>query len=419
VHEHLYAEVRAARMKVAALYVEGGGVYYGLPDVEPWALPECDARQYAGPWPVVAHPPCQLWVNFAALNFKRYGGEHNRPGNDGGCFAAALAAVRTWGGVLEHPAWSNAWPAYGLAAPVGRGWQRSLSGEWVCEVWQSAYGHPARKRTWLLYVGDEPAALDWRRPAGTHQVGWQFVGPACRGEAARKKPLGKVAASATPPAFRDALLGLARMKVAALYVEGGGVYYGLPDVEPWALPECDARQYAGPWPVVAHPPCARWGRYWGGSPTTWPRLVKGDDGGCFAAALEAVRRVGGVLEHPEASAAWRYFGLPAPLRAGGWTADIHGGWSCCVEQGHYGHRARKATWLYFVGDTAPPPLAWGRAPGNFLRLERGHHTAAERAAAVKAGECHYLSHKQRARTPLPFRDLLLGLARNAVKDTVP
>jgi hypothetical protein len=196
---------------IAALFVEANGAYFGLPDVDPWDATR-DARLYAGPHPVVAHPPCHLWVNFAALNFKRYGGEHNRPGNDGGSFAAALASVRRFGGVLEHPAGSNAWPAHGLTRPAdGPGWTRSLlADEWTCEVWQSAYGHPARKRTWLCYVGPTPAGLRWERPAGTHQVGWQFVGPACRGETARKPPLGKKEASRTPIAFRDELLAIAR-----------------------------------------------------------------------------------------------------------------------------------------------------------------------------------------------------------------
>lgn len=187
-------------MIVAALYVETGGSYFGLADVEPWDKAR-DARTYRGPWPVVAHPPCQLWVNFAALNFRRYGGEHNRPGNDGGCFAAALAAVRRWGGVLEHPASSNAWAAFGLPRPGVGGWSGGPR-EWVCEVWQSAYGHAARKRTWLFYCGTRPPDLDWSRRAGTHQVGWFD----------RIKPtLSKAAASRTPPAFRDLLLGLARV----------------------------------------------------------------------------------------------------------------------------------------------------------------------------------------------------------------
>jgi hypothetical protein len=185
---------------IAALYVDERGCYAGLPGVDVW--PEArDARSYAGPWPVVAHPPCQLWVNFAALNFKRWGGEHNRPGNDGGCFAAALASVRQWGGVLEHPAGSNAWPAHGLTRPEGIGWRRCLDGGWVCEVWQSAYGHPARKRTWLYTVSPRPMELDWSRRPGTHQVGWFD----------RNKPtLSKRGASATPPAFRDVLLAIAR-----------------------------------------------------------------------------------------------------------------------------------------------------------------------------------------------------------------
>lgn len=187
---------------VAALFVATGGAYFGLPGVDPWDATR-DARKYDGPYPVVAHPPCQLWINYAALNFKRYGGEHNRPGNDGGCFSAALAAVRRWGGVLEHPAFSNAWPAHGLMRPTGIGWQRCPSGlGWVCEVWQSAYGHKARKRTWLYYFGvPDPPDADWAREPGTHQCGWFD----------RIKPtLSKVEASSTPPAFADYLVSLAK-----------------------------------------------------------------------------------------------------------------------------------------------------------------------------------------------------------------
>lgn len=79
---------------IAALYVQRGGVYYGLPDVDPWDETR-DARLYAGPHPVVAHPPCSRWCRLAGLVEARWG---HRKGDDGGCFAAALASVRTWGG---------------------------------------------------------------------------------------------------------------------------------------------------------------------------------------------------------------------------------------------------------------------------------------------------------------------------------
>jgi hypothetical protein len=186
---------------IAALYVAKNGAYWNLPDVDPWDI-DRDARFYTGPHPVVAHPPCQLWVNMAGVNFKRYGGPHNRPGNDGGCFARALESVRTWGGILEHPAFSFAWQTFALVEPEGAGWTRAGASEWTCEVWQSTYGHKARKRTWLFYCGaTQPPELDWRREPGTHQVGWFD----------RKKPsLSKAASNATPPAFRDALLSLAR-----------------------------------------------------------------------------------------------------------------------------------------------------------------------------------------------------------------
>jgi len=194
---------------IAALFVQTDGPYFGLPNVDPWDVRR-DARLYFGRLPVVAHPPCQLWVNFAALNFKRYGGDHNRPGNDGGCFAHALKTVRIWGGVLEHPAFSNAWGAFGLKKPpTGKklGWHHVGDGpawrsHWVCEVWQSAYGHAARKRTWLYAVtATKPHDLNWSRNPGTAQCGWFD----------RIKPtLSKREASATPLDFRDALIALAR-----------------------------------------------------------------------------------------------------------------------------------------------------------------------------------------------------------------
>lgn len=201
--------------------------------------------------------------------------------------------------------------------------------------------------------------------------------------------------------------------IAALFVACGGCYFGLPDIDPWDAAR-DARRYRGPFPVIAHPPCERWGRYWGGSPTTWPRLRLGDDGGCFAAALAAVRRWSGVLEHPEGSHAWRAFGLNLPPRHGGWVvADWQGGWTCCVEQGAYGHAARKATWLYASG-VRLPLLQW-RATGNFVRLDDGFHSQEERRRTVRTGACQRLSRKQRAATPPPFRDLLIAIAKSALE----
>lgn len=200
--------------------------------------------------------------------------------------------------------------------------------------------------------------------------------------------------------------------IAALYVDPRGVYSGREDVEPWGLPDRDAREYAGPWPVVAHPPCQRWGRYWSGGPSARVRRVRGDDGGCFAAALASVRAWGGVLEHPADSSAWAAHDLTPPALGAGWTAaDLRGGWTCRVEQGHYGHLARKATWLYALG-VALPSLAWGRSAAT-VRLDAGYHSAEERLRAVRTGVLQRLSARQCAATPPAFADILIAMARSA------
>lgn len=203
------------------------------------------------------------------------------------------------------------------------------------------------------------------------------------------------------------------MKIAALYVEPGGCYYGLPDVEPWGPAE-DARLYDGPWPVVAHPPCQRWGRFWHGSTRKPHQFTMGDDDGCFAAALASVRKFGGVLEHPCDSKAWPHFGLQKPPRGAGWQSAGDGvGMTCYVEQGHYGHISRKPTWLYAVG-TALPSLDFSRGE------QRLHPVALEKYGYAKArriGMVAMIGGKDKTKirnaTPIPFRDVLLAMARSA------
>lgn len=207
------------------------------------------------------------------------------------------------------------------------------------------------------------------------------------------------------------------LRIAALYVETNGAYYGLPNVDPWDEVR-DARQYAGPYPVVCHSPCQRWGKMWFGQPLTVKktgvRKIKGDDGGCFEAALGDVRQWGGVLEHPWQSHAWPHFGLNTPPRSGGWImADSHGGWTCCVEQGQYGHYARKPTMLYVVGASDLPQLKWGKTEARLdpAVVERMGLKRAKRLGEVGA-KGGGTDSTARIHTPTEFRDLLISIARS-------
>jgi hypothetical protein len=80
---------------------------------------------------------------------------------------------------------------------------------------------------------------------------------------------------------------------------------------------------------------------------------------------------------------------------------LDGGWVCHVEQGHYGHRARKATWLYALG-VVPPSLVWGRSSVVSWNPAR-------------AGIVETLGKRECNSTPIEFRDVLLDMARSAVR----
>lgn len=199
------------KLKISALFVQGDGCYSDDDRIDPWPF-DRDARTYDGCNPVIAHPPCQLWGKMAKINYKRWGGDHNKPGNDGGCFHSALQSVNRCGGVLEHPAGTYAWMEFGLDKPVRGKWVESGNG-WVCEVWQSAYGHKANKATWLYYVGDsKPFDMIWDRPIGSHQIGH----PDKMGKARNKPTLNKEEANATPEKFKEELIRLAIHSMAKI-----------------------------------------------------------------------------------------------------------------------------------------------------------------------------------------------------------
>lgn len=178
--------------------------------------------------------------------------------------------------------------------------------------------------------------------------------------------------------------------ISALYVDVPGIYTRL-GCDCWGI-DRDARTYDGNNPIVAHPPCESWGKLYAMKPGR--RL--GDDDGCFQAALAAVERCGGVLEHPEGSAAFLQHGIRPPTAGVGWHKDpIRPGWACQVYQGHYGHQAAKSTWLYYVGDSEPQALV--NAPCQGHRSLQG------------------LSSRARRATPLAFALVLLRLAHLAYR----
>ena len=139
---------------------------------------------------------------------------------------------------------------------------------------------------------------------------------------------------------------------AALYVDVARGPYAAMGLDCWGV-ERDATMYPGPGPVIAHPPCEAWGRYAFKARTDRRHLA--------LAAVEQVRRFGGILEHPAHSLLWREARLP-------WPGELPDAWGCRsahVEQGWWGHPAPKPTWLYFVGVELPPfprerPAATGR-----------------------------------------------------------
>ena len=190
------------------------------------------------------------------------------------------------------------------------------------------------------------------------------------------------------------------MTVAILFARADSNYKRLPDCDVWDA-ERDARRWKGGCSVVAHPPCRAWGRL---RHFARPRP---DEKALGLWAADQVRKWGGVLEHPAYSDAWAAFDLPRPMRSGGWSRGSCGGWSAHVEQGRYGHPAKKATWLYAFG-TELPALKWG-----YVAYQQSSALVSWCGNHVKSNEKRpRVGKAAAARSPIAFRDALISMARS-------
>jgi hypothetical protein len=191
------------------------------------------------------------------------------------------------------------------------------------------------------------------------------------------------------------------MSVAVLFARQDSVYKTLPDLDVYDSVR-DARTWLGGCPVIAHPPCRAWGRL---RSFANPRP---DEKELAFFALDAVRKNGGVLEHPKGSTLWDVASLPLPG-----SFDEFGGFTFPVFQNAFGHRAEKPTLLFIVGcspvDIPAHPIVLGEA--SHIIGSSGRRSDGSRLRKGDAGWRPEVTKAEREHTPLAFAYFLVSIAR--------
>lgn len=103
-----------------------------------------DALTWQGGAPGIFHPPCRSWGQLSHMAKPRSGERE--------LALWAMAQVRRWGGVLEHPFASKLWHE---SSCLGFG-MRDQHGGVLVPILQSWWGHRAPKKSCLYIVGPVP-----------------------------------------------------------------------------------------------------------------------------------------------------------------------------------------------------------------------------------------------------------------------
>lgn len=127
----------------AILFARKDSVYKLLEGCDVWDRAR-DARMWPGGSSCVAHPPCRGWGRLRRFS--------NATSEELDLALFAVAMVRKWGGVLEHPANSALWAYAGLPVP---GAMADMHGGYTLRVDQCWWGYRTRKPTWLYIVGSD------------------------------------------------------------------------------------------------------------------------------------------------------------------------------------------------------------------------------------------------------------------------
>ena len=180
--------------QVAILFARADSNYKAMPSLEIYDM-ERDARTYDGPWPVVAHPPCRAWGRLRAFAEPR--------ADERNLARLAVALVREFGGVLEHPAGSTLWPSQLLPEPGCR----DAFGGWTLAAPQKWWGHKAEKSTWFYVVGCEPSNI----PPLPYVMGEAAYVVQSRKRHDFRPHISKAEREHTPPALAAWLVELARL----------------------------------------------------------------------------------------------------------------------------------------------------------------------------------------------------------------